>query len=146
MSNQARSVCPVPYPTFTMWWFHQLWWFRLFWQPAIGLLYWLLHNYLYCLFFICTINFFFFFFFFTPVFVCLWLEPVFTVFRFFMFSRVLCLGCTASDRGRTSYFGSFLYKTTCAACFLPWKNPVLSSLLNTLRTGLKDLRCTIGKK
>ena len=31
---------------------------------GIGLLYWLLHHYLYCLFFLCTINFFFFFFFF----------------------------------------------------------------------------------
>ena len=28
----------------------QLWWFRLFWQPGIGLLYWLLHHFLYCFF------------------------------------------------------------------------------------------------
>ena len=33
-------------------------------ELGIGLLYWLLHHYLYC-FFLCTINFFFFFFFFT---------------------------------------------------------------------------------
>ena len=52
-----------------------LWWFRLFWQPGIGLLYWLLHHYLYCLFFLCTINFFFFFFVF-----------VFFFFFFFFFS------------------------------------------------------------